>query len=180
LTEEEAPEPIVLVRAREEDHHEVVALANRAYRGAGGWNAETGLIEGERTSLDFLRSDLAEDPEARLLIHRDSATGTLDACVRLAPKGSGIWHLGLLAVLPDLQARRLGRRVLAAAEDHVREHGGTTIRMGVVNLRDTLIAWYERRGYCRTGEQEAFPYGDERFGRPLRDDMSFVVLEKVL
>jgi hypothetical protein len=50
--------------------------------------------------------------------------------------------------------------------------------MTVVNVRDTLIAWYERRGYTLTGESQPFPYGDERFGRPLRDDLSFVVLQK--
>jgi hypothetical protein len=49
-----------------------------------------------------------------------------------------------------------------------------------MNVRDTLMAWYERRGYVKTGETEAFPYGDERFGRPLRDDLHFVILEKAI
>jgi hypothetical protein len=48
----------------------------------------------------------------------------------------------------------------------------------VVHLRDTLIAWYQRRGYLLTGETEPFPYHDQRFGWPLRDDLHFVVLEK--
>lgn len=52
--------------------------------------------------------------------------------------------------------------------------------MTVVNVRDTLIAWYIRRGYFLTGETEPFPYDDNRFGTPLRDDLAFVVLEKVL
>jgi hypothetical protein len=54
------------------------------------------------------------------------------------------------------------------------------MRMRVINVRDTLIAWYERRGYALTGETEPFPYGDDRFGRPLRDDLCFVVLERGL
>ena len=29
-------------------------------------------------------------------------------------------------------------------------------------------------------ETQAFPYGDERVGRPLRDDLHFVMLEKLL
>jgi len=49
-----------------------------------------------------------------------------------------------------------------------------------VNVRDTLIAWYERRGYAPTGETRPFPYGDQRFGEPLRDDLAFIVLEKNL
>jgi hypothetical protein len=48
----------------------------------------------------------------------------------------------------------------------------------VVNVRTTLIAWYQRRGYRLTGEIQPFPYGEQRFGRPLRDDFHFVMLEK--
>jgi hypothetical protein len=36
----------------------------------------------------------------------------------------------------------------------------------------------ERRGYRLTERTERFPYGDERYGRPLRNDLSLVVLER--
>jgi hypothetical protein len=49
-----------------------------------------------------------------------------------------------------------------------------------VSVRDSLIAWYERQGYRRTGETEQFPYEDARFGTPLRADLQFVALEKPL
>ncbi len=52
--------------------------------------------------------------------------------------------------------------------------------MNVVSIRDALIAWYVRRGHHKTGETESFPDGDDRFGAPLRDDLSFLVLEKDL
>jgi hypothetical protein len=52
--------------------------------------------------------------------------------------------------------------------------------MTVVNLRSALIEWYQRRGYTLTGETKPFPYGDSRFGIPLRDDLQFVVLEKYI
>ena len=52
--------------------------------------------------------------------------------------------------------------------------------MTVINIRNTLIAWYERRGYHRTAETRPFPYGDPRFGTPTRPDLAFVVLEKSL
>ena len=54
------------------------------------------------------------------------------------------------------------------------------MRMTVIDLRDALIAFYERRGYRRTGVYKPFPYGDERFGVPRRDDLRFEVLEKPL
>ena len=52
--------------------------------------------------------------------------------------------------------------------------------MTVIGQRSELIAWYERRGFRRTGEREAFPYGEPRFGLPRRADLYFEVLEKEL
>ncbi len=69
-----------------------------------------------------------------------------------------------------------GSSILVAAERFAWERGARRIRMTVLHVRDTLIAWYERRGYRATGETEPFPYGDDRFGRPLRDDLHFLVL----
>ena len=77
-----------------------------------------------------------------------------------------------------MQQRKLGRALLTAAEAFAKQHGAHRIQMTVVNVRDILIAWYERRGYTVTAETRPFPYGDERFGKPLRDDLHFVVLEK--
>jgi hypothetical protein len=54
------------------------------------------------------------------------------------------------------------------------------MHMTVISVRDDLIAWYERRGYRRTGRMTPFPYGDERFGVPLRTDLRFELLVKPL
>ena len=80
----------------------------------------------------------------------------------------------------DQQNRHLGRTLLAAAEAEVAARGGARVRMTVLNIRDTLIQWYARRGYALTGETQAFPYGDNRFGTPTRDDLAFVVMERAL
>ena len=170
-----------LTRAVESDYPEIIDLVNLAFRGSGpsaSWNVESGIIEGQRLNESLLREDFAAKPEGYLLTHRDETKGTLLGTVWLEPVGDGVWHLGLLTVRPDLQKKQLGRTLLAAAESYAKERGAQRIRMTVVNVRDLLIAWYERRGYTRTGETQPFPYGDERFGRPLRDDLHFVVLEK--
>jgi ribosomal protein S18 acetylase RimI-like enzyme len=155
----------------------VVALANLAFRGAEGWSVEK-FIEGDRLTEALLRADIATKPHAILLVCREE--GALLGSVWLEPVANDRWYLGLLAVRPDLQARRLGRILLAEAEEYARARGAKRIRMTVVNLREPLIAWYERRGYARTGEIEPFPYDDQRFGRPLRADLHFVALEKAL
>lgn len=181
------PGSVTLTPATEADHAAVVDLANRAYRGTGldaSWNVEN-VIEGQRIDLDLLREDLAAKPNAKLLLWRNEA-GSLLGCVWLEPiqspdqKKAGVWYLGLLAVDPKLQKQQLGSTLLAAAEEYARTHGARQIRMTVVNVRVPLIAWYLRRGYTLTGETEPFPYGDNRFGRPLRDDLHFAVLTKDL
>jgi ribosomal protein S18 acetylase RimI-like enzyme len=172
---------MLLHPAVEADYAAIVDLANLAFRGSGSeasWNTEVVFIEGQRLNESLLREDLAAKPEAQLLTYRDDPEGPLLGTVLLEERKEGVWNLGLLTIRPDLQKRQLGRGLLAAAEDFARARGGRRIRMTVVNVRDTLIAWYQRRGYTLTGETQPFPYGDERFGRPLRDDLHFVVLEK--
>lgn len=161
----------------------IVALMNRAYRGSGasaGWNSEAAYIAGDRTTEILLRADLLAKPNASFLKWIDPASHGLSGCVWLERLDEHIWYLGSLATDPDLQNAGAGKALLAAAERRVRAQGGNYIRMTVINVRDTLIAWYLRRGYHRTGETEPFPYGDNRFGTPLRDDLAFVVLEKAL
>lgn len=161
---------------------DVAGLMNRAYRGNGGagWCSEAAYLAGDRTSEALLRADREDKPAAFLLKWQDASATPIRGCVWLEPLSSGTWYLGSLAVDPLLQARGLGRVMLGAAEAWIGERGGTRVRMTVVNVRDTLIAWYRRRGYLPTGGIERFPYGDDRFGRPLRDDLEFVVLEKQL
>jgi ribosomal protein S18 acetylase RimI-like enzyme len=173
---------MLLSLAVEADYAAIIDLANLAYRGTGptaSWNIEN-FIEGQRLNESLLREDLAAKPHAHLLTCRDDLGGPLLGTVLLDPQTNGVWYLGLLTIHPDLQKRQLGRNLLAAAEDFARQRGANRIQMTVVNVRDILIAWYERRGYTVTEETRPFPYGDDRFGRPLRDDLHFAVLEKNL
>lgn len=161
----------------------IADLVNSAYRGESsrqGWTTEADYLDGQRTDPATLAADLAEQPEAVLLTLRDQADGLLLGSVWLEPAGPEVWYLGMLTVRPDLQDRKLGREMLAAAEAYATERGARRIRMTVVSIRDTLIAWYERRGYGATGETAPFPYEDRRFGDPRRDDLGFIVMEKVL
>jgi GNAT superfamily N-acetyltransferase len=174
---------MILEDALPSDIPAVAALMNLAFRGTGpvqSWNAESFYIAGDRISVALLGADVASKPDARLLLVRDPATRTPIASVWLEPSGDGTWYLGSLTIHPARQNGGAGRTMLAAVEDWVRARGGRRIRMTVVNLRDTLIAWYLRRGYRLTGETEPFPYDDARFGVPLRDDLHFVVLDKTL
>ncbi len=161
----------------------VVDLVNAAYRGAdggqAGWTSEASYIDGQRTSLEDLARELAGEPKPTLLILREILGGDILACAMVEPHvEAGYGYIGMVTVKPGLQAGGIGRAMLEAAEDHVRGLGVTRVQMTVVSIRDSLIAWYERRGYRLTSERKPFPYDDARFGVPRRPDLEFAVLEK--
>jgi ribosomal protein S18 acetylase RimI-like enzyme len=172
-----------LEHAVEADYPAIIDLVNAGYRGHGAvesWNVESGIIEGTRLTDSLLRDDLAAKPHAHFLVHRDSESRAIIGTVWLEPVNGGTWYLGLFTVDPALQKQHLGHALLSAAEDFAKARGACSMRMGVLSVRETLIAWYERRGYARTGETEPFPYGDDRFGKPLRDNLVFAILQKQL
>ena len=159
-------------------------LVNSAYRGEAsrqGWTTEADYIDGQRTDAQSLARDIAETPGSRILLLRDAPEGPLLGAVWLEPVAGGeTCYLGMLTVRPDVQDRGLGRGLLAEAEAAAKAAGAKRVRMTVVRIRDTLIAWYQRRGYVLTGEIRPWPYHDDRFGQPRRDDLDFVVMEKTL
>ena len=133
-------------------------VIERAYRGdtaRRGWTHEADMLEGERTDLATL-TGLVENPGSALLLALDG--GAAIGCVHVADRGGGLAYLGLLCVDPELQAAGLGKALLAAAEAHARTAFATDrIEMTVIDRRAELIAYYERRGYARTGERRDFP-----------------------
>ncbi len=166
----------------DDDVPAVVSLINRAYRGRGaaaGWSTEEAYLDGDRITAPLLRADLVAKPDAALLKWVD-ADGDMLGCVWLEPRGAETWYLGSLATDPSRQNAGLGRALLRAAENRARKQGARRVAITVINVRESLIAWYGRRGYRPTGETTPFPYGDNRFGTPLRPDLHFVVLERSL
>lgn len=164
--------------ATEADIDAVVALVESAYRGESsraGWTTEADLLDGRRTGPDEIGEYLARPRSLILLAERDR---DLLACAHVAEE-DGAGYFGMFSVRPTLQGNGLGKRVLAEAERIVRETWRLpAMRMTVIDSRAELIAFYERRGYRRTGVFKPFPYGDARFGIPRRDDLRFEVLEK--
>jgi ribosomal protein S18 acetylase RimI-like enzyme len=158
----------------------IVGLVTSAYRGEAsraGWTTEAALLDGTRIDPGVLRGDIAREHSRVLLASR---AGELVACAHVAIE-DGAGYFGMFAVRPMLQGGGVGKAVLAEAERVARVDWGLPVmRMTVIDVREDLIAWYERRGYRRTGIKKAFPAVDPRFGIPKRDDLRFEVLEKSL
>lgn len=166
--------------ATEADIEAIVALVTSAYRGESsraGWTTEADLLDGARIDPEVLRADIARDGSRVVLAERD---GALLACAHVAVDGDA-GYFGMFSVVPGLQGGGIGKQVLAECERIVRDDWRLpAMRMTVIDVRDELIAFYQRRGYRRTGITKPFPYGDARFGEPKRGDLRFEVLEKTL
>lgn len=158
----------------------IVGLVHSAYRGESsrsGWTTEADLLEGQRTTPAEVGSSITAADSLVLLAERDDV---LLACCHLQRRGSRC-YFGMFAVDPRQQGDGIGRHVIAHGEELARTHWACSVmEMTVIRQRRDLIAFYERRGYADTGQRSPFPYGDERFGLPLRDDLEFTLLERVL
>ena len=166
-----------LAEASPADLVAVAELVNGAYRGASareGWTHEADLLGGQRTDPALL-AEMIVPPSAVLILRAD---GAVRACVHVKPASDGRFYFGMLAVDPTLQGRGTGRAMIEAVEARALAAGCETVEMTVIALRETLIAWYERLGYRRTGAIEKFPYGNDRYGRPRRGDLTLAVFEK--
>ena len=164
---------IAIAAASPADAPALRLLLEGAYRGDSarrGWNHEADILDDERIGTGEVEALLA-DPAVTMLVAREA--GEPVGCVAVTRRDAGLAYLGMLCVRPDLQSAGLGRKLLDAAEDAARAQGIAAMEMTVIDSRDTLIAWYERRGYARTGETRPFPV--------LRDPpLTFAVLEKPL
>lgn len=157
----------------------VVALVESAYRGDSsrqGWTTEAELLDGQRTDVAAVGELLARPGSTIVLVERD---GLLLASAHIEVKGPDC-AFGMFAVRPQLQGQGIGDALLAECERRARAAGARRMTMTVIWTRSELIAWYERRGYRATGEQQPFPYGDERFGLPKRQDLCFLGFAKSL
>lgn len=167
-------------RAQAADASAVAMLVNSAYRGESsrvGWTTEADLLGGQRVDADLLLATLSRAGSVILLLEDSDL---LMGCVHLEQTEAGA-YLGMLTIRPTAQSAGLGRQILEAGERWATEQWSSLVmHMTVIVQRTELIAWYERRGYARTGQRKPFPYGDERFGVPRRDDLEFEVLSKSL
>eukprot|EP00899_Mesostigma_viride_P014621 jgi/Mesvir1/2315/Mv19346-RA.1 len=125
----------------------IAEVVNRAYRpcrfdGAIGWTHESHIVDGLRTSEMGVQRIFTDALGTLLVAARvvDDSSGGVDdivGCVKVGvvPAGDNDHHqhadasisgagveIGMLAVLPGLQASGVGSALLASAEDFIRQH----------------------------------------------------------
>lgn len=168
-----------IAKAEKQDAEQITALANAAYRGESskqGWTTEADLLAGRRTETEEILRLIATD-DSMFLLCKDAAE--LVGSVHLQ-KQADLVCLGMLAVRPSLQGRGVGKQLLLAAELAALETWGVGKSvMTVIACRHELIAFYQRRGYRRTGVSKAFPVNPELW-TPKVADLRLEILEKIL
>lgn len=170
--------------ARPADAAAMVDVIEAAYRGEGGWTTESHLVSGSRTTIEEVSGYLVDprrivlvaerpaDEEAREAATGDAAPRIIGCCsvqlpavsatgpVSASASGSALSavpEFGLFAVDPRAQSGGIGRRLLEAAEERLRDAGFPALMIEVLQTRPELRAWYERRGFVATGEVLPFP-----------------------
>ena len=157
----------------------IVALVESAYRGEvsrAGWTTEADFLDGQRIDDEGVAADIGKTGSVIVLAEQN---GQLLACCHLENTGE-VCYFGMFSVAPHLQGDGIGKQLMQEAERMALAWQCTAMEMTVIDIRDELIAFYERRGYARTGIKKPFPYGDARFGLPLREDLRFEILRKDL
>lgn len=148
--------------ASRDDVPDLVRVINAAYE------VEKFFVSGDRTDAEVIRHLMTK---GIFLVERDGA-GSVAGCVYVERRGSR-GYFGMLAVDPSRQGTGLGRRLIEAAEQHVRDGGATAMDIRVVNLRTELPPFYRRLGYVESGTEEA---SDPRALQPFH----FIVMSKPL
>ncbi|WP_434057132.1 GNAT family N-acetyltransferase [Acinetobacter silvestris] len=119
--------------------------------------------------------DLIKQQNNQLLIAEIQSKDkkTIIACIGLTYLNLE-FEIGTFCIAPHWQNQGIGKHVLAYAESYSQAYVKQQQAelnyyvMWVLNVRNELIEYYERRGYVQTGEIEAYPV-DANVGQPIVD-----------
>lgn len=161
------------------DAEQIAVLVNSAYRGDSsrqGWTTEADLLQGARIHAAEVRELILAEASFILLCVQNGIT---IGCVHLQ-KTDGAAYLGMFVVQPTLQGNGIGKQFMQIAEARAQQRWGIDkIWMTVISVRQELIAYYERRGYARTGRFKPFP-SDNGKEMMLVENLQFEEMEKIL
>lgn len=122
------------------DAPQITAVINAAFR-----IAEEFFVDGNRITQTEVEELLAKG--AFLVAESNSK---LSGCVYVELRGERS-YLGLLSVDPIIQQGGLGSQLMIEAEKYCRERGSHGMDILIVNLREELPSFYQKRGYVESG-----------------------------
>ncbi|MFZ1087446.1 MAG: GNAT family N-acetyltransferase [Terracidiphilus sp.] len=127
------------------------------------------FLEGTRTDEERLAGMM----QTGTILAAEDASGQLLGCI-YAEAQEKHGYMGQLAVDPAYQGKGLGRRLMTAAEEHLRGQGCSAVKITVLSTRPELPPLYRHFGFVETGTEEA------RLSRPVKPGVKchFIVMMK--
>jgi ribosomal protein S18 acetylase RimI-like enzyme len=125
----------VIREATKDDAAAIVRIVNAAFV------VEQEFRPGDRTSIAEIGALITR---RQMLVCEQE--GKLNGAVQVSMTDKA-GYFGMLAIDPALQGSGLGRKLLAAAEEHCREAGCMEMTMSTGEERRDLVEWYQRQGY---------------------------------
>ncbi|HKG45255.1 MAG TPA: GNAT family N-acetyltransferase [Pyrinomonadaceae bacterium] len=122
------------------DAAKITAVINAAFRIAEGF-----FIDGNRITQTEVEQLLGKG-----VFLLAEAGDKLNGCVYVELRGEHS-YLGLLSVDPTAQQTGLGSLLMFEAEKYCRERGSNRMDILIVNLRQELPSFYQKRGYVESG-----------------------------
>ena len=109
------------------------------------WIAQHFVVEAEdRRQLDDPVAAYIE-PGGQILVAE--LAGRVAGCVAIVPDGTGAFELSKMAVATELRGRGAGRRLLAAAIEHARSLGASSLFLGSSTKLADAVHLYEDAGF---------------------------------
>ncbi|KAF3071447.1 hypothetical protein CFAM422_006145 [Trichoderma lentiforme] len=166
-------------QATVEDAGQIQQLVESAFRAIDSrpdWTGNAELASTFRISVEEVMPRILNPDNAVLMALDD--TDNLVASIEVAKRGNDCGRISMIAVNERYQKGGVGRSVLAYAEAYCRQTWNVeNFSLNALSTRKTLIEWYMRQGYQKTGETSPFPR--ERFASvALPDDICFIEMEK--
>lgn len=157
----------------------LIQSAFRAEDSRQGWTGSMELASRFQIEENDVLAKI-NGPDIVTLIALDSKNSALVATVDVQKCGAECGRLSMFAVDTQYQRGGVGGQVLVYAEDYCRRAwGARVVSLNALSTRKTLIEWYIRRGYIRTGETTPFPL-EGYSNLELPEDICRVELEKPL
>ncbi len=175
---------LLLRIADEDDVANIVSLLNTCYRGGQGWTTEAGMVAGERIDEDTVAGMLAAKRHFFFVFENmgHDVDSALLGCIvmQLDVRSQGdVAHIEMVAVHPEVQKQGVGGEMLKQVEAFAKAHlGQGWVKMQVIESRRELLAYYERRGYEKSGVTGPLP--DWGYQQPIADNLHLVELHKRL
>ena len=140
--------------AQTQDIDALVQLINAAYRSDLGWTHEQHIVSGVRINTTQLQ-DMLRNVNVQLYVIEQHQQ--LEACIGLTFTQNEV-EIGSFAVDPNVQNSGYGKVLLQYAEQVTKQQPQIqALTMSVLSVRHELIAYYERRGYVKTGRHFRYP-----------------------